>query len=698
MTMNNLATAYSDLPTGDRGENLKKAIICYESAIRIREQMKLYKDLKDSWYNLTLLYSETMSPPDIAHSYKACENCVSALEKEREMAVSEETKSAQAESNAHIYRRMVWLCLERAISEKNPIFYDTALIYAESSKSRNLIEKMIKEDLTPSDEVPPELRSRYKDLLLQIRKLQGELRTLSKAGGPAFGEQERQKAGGPESQRAGEPESQKAGKPESQRAGKPESQTRLETDISAHKELEQKKLQLYKDIDDTQKTINETLEEIGKYDKEFPLLVSSKPRNISVKEIEELLPDKSALIEIYPTNKGTVVFIIDGKNSLKDTTVFIESFTGSNLYNIVYKNWLGVYFEYIKDHRAFENIKNWHSAISNIGKILHRELWGVKDRIRGKSIEDVINEMSPERIIIIPQGGLHLLPLHLISSDSRNGYLIDRYEVVYAPSSYIMKLCSGRRGVNAGLKGDRLFAVANPDRSLRFTDDEVRSISKLFKDDMRKELWYESASKDAVCEQMDWGNYLHFSCHGTAFIEGFLEGDMMSAGLILSHNEVLRVADIFSRIRIHQSKLVALSACETGMVKLDEADEYIGLPGAFLFAGSIGVVSALWAVNDLSTSLLMKKFYNYILVDKKSPSCGLRLAQSWLRNLSVKELKEICDSSINQFNKMEKNESIRGLINSYKDLLADLGHNYSDNDRPYEEPYYWSGFFYSGAV
>jgi hypothetical protein len=34
MTQNNLGIAYQNLPTGDRGVNLQKAIACYEATIR----------------------------------------------------------------------------------------------------------------------------------------------------------------------------------------------------------------------------------------------------------------------------------------------------------------------------------------------------------------------------------------------------------------------------------------------------------------------------------------------------------------------------------------------------------------------------------------------------------------------------------------------------------------------------------------
>jgi hypothetical protein len=38
MTQNNLGTAWSDLPTGDRSANLEKAIACYEAALRVRTE------------------------------------------------------------------------------------------------------------------------------------------------------------------------------------------------------------------------------------------------------------------------------------------------------------------------------------------------------------------------------------------------------------------------------------------------------------------------------------------------------------------------------------------------------------------------------------------------------------------------------------------------------------------------------------
>ena len=60
------------------------------------------------------------------------------------------------------------------------------------------------------------------------------------------------------------------------------------------------------------------------------------------------------------------------------------------------------------------------------------------------------------------------------------------------------------------------------------------------------------------------------------------------------------------------SKLVTLSACETGLGYLDRGDEIVGLSRSFLYAGSSAVIVSLWSVADYQTSLLMSKFYSYI--------------------------------------------------------------------------------------
>ena len=76
---------------------------------------------------------------------------------------------------------------------------------------------------------------------------------------------------------------------------------------------------------------------------------------------------------------------------------------------------------------------------------------------------------------------------------------------------------------------------------------------------------------------------LHFCCHGAADPQ-----DPVRSGLHLADDERITAADVMSQ---HiASRLVVLSACESGIVGRDLPDEVIGLPTAFLEAGAAGVV------------------------------------------------------------------------------------------------------------
>ena len=57
-TQNNLGNAYSELPTGDRGENLRRAIACYESALRVRTEADFPSAWAGTQNNLGNAYSE----------------------------------------------------------------------------------------------------------------------------------------------------------------------------------------------------------------------------------------------------------------------------------------------------------------------------------------------------------------------------------------------------------------------------------------------------------------------------------------------------------------------------------------------------------------------------------------------------------------------------------------------------------------
>jgi CHAT domain-containing protein len=128
-------------------------------------------------------------------------------------------------------------------------------------------------------------------------------------------------------------------------------------------------------------------------------------------------------------------------------------------------------------------------------------------------------------------------------------------------------------------------------------------------------------------------------------------------------------------------------------------DESIGLPAGWLQIGVPGVVGSLWPVNDLSTALLMIKFYEYHLHgDAKTgenpmpPASALRKAQLWLRDVTNTELSELFD----MYRKVTPNTQMQMAYELAQERFRE--HTLRDPDeRPFAHPYYWAPFVFYGV-
>ncbi|MGB7025501.1 MAG: CHAT domain-containing protein, partial [Candidatus Acidiferrales bacterium] len=66
-------------------------------------------------------------------------------------------------------------------------------------------------------------------------------------------------------------------------------------------------------------------------------------------------------------------------------------------------------------------------------------------------------------------------------------------------------------------------------------------------------------------------------------------------------------------MRLHfNAGLVTLSACDTGVGKVEGEEGITNLAEAFLVSGAKAVVASLWSADDTFTSALMKNFYAHL--------------------------------------------------------------------------------------
>lgn len=226
---------------------------------------------------------------------------------------------------------------------------------------------------------------------------------------------------------------------------------------------------------------------------------------------------------------------------------------------------------------------------------------------------------APGKLLIVPHKSLHYVPFAALR-DSR-GYLIERWSIRMLPSAGVLPfLPPSQTGY-----GDHLVILGNPDlgdssQDLPAAEQEAQAIAA--RTGSPHLLLRAAASESAFRSAASSASALHIASHGE------FRGDQpLQSALFLAPDSQsdgrLTVADLY-QLRLH-SRIVVLSACETGLGSIASGDDVVGLVRGFLYAGTGAVVSSLWQVDDAATAALMTTFYTSL--PSAGPRDALRLAQ-----------------------------------------------------------------------
>jgi tetratricopeptide (TPR) repeat protein len=234
-------------------------------------------------------------------------------------------------------------------------------------------------------------------------------------------------------------------------------------------------------------------------------------------------------------------------------------------------------------------------------------------------LEEVVGSLPSEagsvrKLTVVPHGPLHRVPFHALFDGER--YLIERFEISYAPSTTVYALCQERDA--RGLDGALVLGVDDP--SIPAAADEARTVSKhlpgasvrVGEEATLTALWCEAPGRGA----------LHLACHGL-----FRADNPMFSALKL-HDGWLLASDAMGLDL--DGTLVALSACESGRSEVVGGDEILGLTRAFLGAGAATLAVSLWLVQDETTADLMGDWYERLRAGEQ-PATALRAAQLELK-------------------------------------------------------------------
>lgn len=252
----------------------------------------------------------------------------------------------------------------------------------------------------------------------------------------------------------------------------------------------------------------------------------------------------------------------------------------------------------------------------------------------------------PDRLVLLPDGQLSMLPLHAATVDAPGGgqaartgpgrSLCSVAVTSYAPTALILRACRARAaelGARAGGLPGRFVGVADqgggPAEQLHGTTPELAAASRHF---ASRELITGDARRDKVLAAVAVGpdarsvSVVHFACHARAEI-----GDPLSSLISLGSgaDDQLKLSDLLGA-GLGDTRLAVLSACQTGVLGADDPDEFVSLAAGFVQIGAAGVISTMSLASDPVALVLITRFYAEWAGRPDDPAAALSAAQAWL--------------------------------------------------------------------
>ena len=390
---------------------------------------------------------------------------------------------------------------------------------------------------------------------------------------------------------------------------------------------------------------------IKRVEKESPRYAALRyPIPCSLAEARSCLaPNEVALLFAVGSEKSYVV-VLQPKPPTDDNPF------GAFIYELAGENELSNKVSSLTDSTTLATPRLARSLASSGFELV---LGAVEDEIKGKDL------------LIVPSGPLCYLPFELLIENER--YLIESHRIRYAPSLAALHMiqiwdkdrvkakeplwalgdpiyqtnetdqksvvaAGARKGVDREISLHENRDESKGFKRLAFSGAEVRAIQSLLGVPASSLILGAAANEANVKALSKRGDlkrarYVHFATHGVLGSD-----DGLQPGLVLSlagnsgqrdedgglDDGYLRLDEV-TRLQLN-ADLVVLSACRTGQGRMHRGEGVTGLARAFLFAGSRGVVSSLWSVDDRETANFMTSFYGG-LQNKQSAADALRAAK-----------------------------------------------------------------------
>jgi len=316
------------------------------------------------------------------------------------------------------------------------------------------------------------------------------------------------------------------------------------------------------------------------------------------RELRRVAPDLASLVSVTPTPARELESLVGAGET------GIEYFQYQDTLYVLVFDERSVRSFSLPAHDLVRDIRDFRRALQHPdgdALPLARKLY---DRL----LRPLRSAISGKMLLILPDRALHYLPFAALHDGT--AFLVDTYGLRVLPSVSVSKFIRPP----APAAGRTALILGNPSLDLPGAEAEARGLSKVLPGS--ELLVGPAATKEALLEKAARHQIIHIAAHGEFRPDAPLQSRLLLAKS--SAGSDLTVDELYGWTL--PVDLVALSACESGLGRITDGDDVIGLNRGFLYAGASAVVASLWVVSDEATLPLMLHFY------EKLPRLGAREA------------------------------------------------------------------------
>ena len=342
---------------------------------------------------------------------------------------------------------------------------------------------------------------------------------------------------------------------------------------------------------------------------------------LSIEQVQDNLFEKELFVRYYLNDNNAIAFIID-KHSWK-------------------------VLELPENTVLKENVK---TVLNNIKSKSFRKLQANDALLSDILPLDLISSQKYEKLIIIPDGILNLLPFGSINISPNEGQYQPlasnlTIERAYSASDYFASIELPQKNTHSisvfanpiflNQASDKIKIQFNKDNrlwefsALPNTKTDAEDIISIFPDyDINLLTGNKATNENFMSAENRNANIIHIATHGF-FNEANME-DVGVATSIVNESNQLSAGVLAMREVLYKpftSNLVVISGCETTLGKEINGEGFNSLSRGFLSQGVGSVIGTIWSISDRATPEFMQIFYKNLKREQGNVPLALKLTK-----------------------------------------------------------------------